>query len=77
MMRSKEPKQLLSLIDQYLTLWIIPCHGSRYRNRVLLIRSTDDDHKLSDGEFLDPNRDRSHPYDVSSVAIQKIWNMVW
>jgi hypothetical protein len=54
----------------------IPCHGSRDRNRVLLTRSNDDDHKLSDREFLDPNRDWYHPYDVPPLAIQKVWNML-
>jgi hypothetical protein len=76
MMSSKEPKTLISIIDQYVTLRIIPCHGSRHRNRVLLTRSTDDDHKLSNREFPDPNRDRSHPYDAPPLAIQKVWKML-
>lgn len=70
------PVKQLSSLDHYPMRWIIPCQGSRYRNRVSLPRSTDDDHKLSDREFLDPNRDRTHPCDVSPLAIQKVWNML-
>jgi hypothetical protein len=70
------PVKQVSFLDLFLTLWIISSHGSRYRNRVSLLRSTDDDNKLSDREFLDPNRDRAHPCDVSPLAIQKVWNML-
>jgi hypothetical protein len=52
-----------------------PFHGSRYRNRVLLSRSNDDDHKLSDREFLDPNRNRAHPFDIPSACDSK--NLEW
>jgi len=68
------PVKKVSFLDHCLTLWIISSHGSRYRNQVSLSRITDDDHKLSDRKFLDPNCDRAHPCDVSPLAIQKVWN---
>jgi hypothetical protein len=52
-----------------------PICGGRYRIRVLLSRSNDDDHKLSDREFLDPDHNRAHPFDIPSACDSK--NLEW
>jgi hypothetical protein len=49
----------------------LPICGGRYRNRVLLSRSNEDDHILSDREFLDPDHNRAHPFDIPSACESK------
>ena len=65
------PVKQLSSLDHYPMRWIIPCQGRRYRNRVSLTRSNEDGHKLSDREFLDPDHNRAHPFDILSACESK------
>lgn len=68
------PVKKVSFLDHCLTLWIISSHGNRYRNQVSLSRITDADHKFTDREFPDPNRDRGHSMMYHPLVIQKVWN---
>jgi hypothetical protein len=63
------PRPMPSALD-------LPICGSRYRNLVLLSRSNEDGHKLSDREFLDPDHNRAHPFDIPSACESKVWKRV-